>query len=185
MQTDKLKTFWGYFTDLINQSINGTRKSTNGNTFSESTFKSYRTLKHHLQRFEADKRKKIDFNDIDIEFHSDFVHFLESELLLANNNISKHSRTLKTVMREAQGNGFHNNNMIIQCIQNRIYELRGERVMLDRDVAALYETETKRLTEAVKRNIKRFPKDFMFQLTKVEFEGLKYQIETLEIKDTP
>lgn len=57
--------------------------------------------------------------------------------------------------------------------------------MLDRDLAALYETETKRLTEAVKRNIKRFPKDFMFQLTKDEFEGLKYQIETLEIKDNP
>jgi len=75
--------------------------------------------------------------------------------------------------------------MIIQSIQNRIYELRGERVMLDRDLAALYETETKRLTEAVKRNIKRFPKDFMFQLTKDEFESLKYQIETLEIKDNP
>ncbi|MEO5650055.1 MAG: ORF6N domain-containing protein [Ginsengibacter sp.] len=70
--------------------------------------------------------------------------------------------------------------MIIQSIQNRIYELRGERVMLDRDLAALYETETKRLTEAVKRNIKRFPKDFMFQLTKNEFESLRYQIETIK-----
>lgn len=70
--------------------------------------------------------------------------------------------------------------IIIQSIQNRIYELRGERVMLDRDLAALYETETKRLTEAVKRNIKRFPKDFMFQLTKDEFESLSYQIEAIE-----
>jgi len=55
---------------------------------------------------------------------------------------------------------------IIQSIQNRIYEIRGERVMLDKDLATLYETETKFLNLAVKRNIKRFPKDFMFQLAK-------------------
>ena len=52
--------------------------------------------------------------------------------------------------------------------------------MLDRDLAALYEAETKALNHAVKRNIKRFPKDFMFQLTKEEFESLRFQIETLE-----
>jgi len=75
--------------------------------------------------------------------------------------------------------------MIIQSIQNRIYELRGERVMLDRDLATLYETETKFLNLAVKRNIKRFPKDFMFQLSKEEFEDLRYQIETLETTDNP
>lgn len=74
---------------------------------------------------------------------------------------------------------------VIQTIQNRIYEIRGERVMLDRDLAALYETETKALNLAVKRNAKRFPKDFMFQLTKEEFEGLRFQIETLEKKDNP
>ena len=67
---------------------------------------------------------------------------------------------------------------IIQTIQKRIYEIRGERIMLDRDLAALYETETKVLNLAVKRNIKRFPKDFMFQLTKEEFESLRLQIET-------
>ncbi len=75
--------------------------------------------------------------------------------------------------------------MLIQSIQNRIYELRGERVMLDRDLATLYETETKFLNLAVKRNIKRFPKDFMFQLSKEEFEDLRLQIETLEINDNP
>jgi hypothetical protein len=74
---------------------------------------------------------------------------------------------------------------IIQSIQNRIYEIRGERVMLDRDLAALYETETKFLNLSVKRNIKRFPKDFMFQLSKEEFEGLRSQIETLEKSDHP
>jgi len=69
---------------------------------------------------------------------------------------------------------------IIRSIQNRIYEIRGERVMLDKDLAVLYEVETRVLNQAVKRNIKRFPKDFMFQLTKEEYEGLRFQIETLE-----
>jgi hypothetical protein len=71
---------------------------------------------------------------------------------------------------------------IIKSIQNRIYEIRGERVMLDRDLAALYETETKALNLAVKRNIKRFPKDFMFRLTLEEFESLRLQNETSEKK---
>ena len=57
--------------------------------------------------------------------------------------------------------------------------------MLDRDLAVLYETETKRLKEAVNRNIKRFPSDFMFQLTKEEFDELKFQIETSAKTDKP
>jgi phage regulator Rha-like protein len=68
---------------------------------------------------------------------------------------------------------------IIRSIQNRIYEIRGERIMLDFDLAALYEVETRVLNQSVKRNIKRFPKDFMFQLTKDEYEALRFQIETL------
>ncbi|RYE14584.1 MAG: ORF6N domain-containing protein [Sphingobacteriaceae bacterium] len=67
---------------------------------------------------------------------------------------------------------------IIQSIQNRIYDIRGERVMLDRDLAMLYEIETKALNLAVKRNVKRFPSDFMFQLTNEEFESLRFQFET-------
>jgi hypothetical protein len=67
---------------------------------------------------------------------------------------------------------------IIRSIQNRIYEIRGERVMIDRDLADLYGVETKALNLAVKRNIQRFPGDFMFQLTKEEFESLRFQIET-------
>ncbi len=72
---------------------------------------------------------------------------------------------------------------IIRSIQNRIYELRGERVILDRDLANLYEVPTKSLNLAVRRNLKRFPKDFMFQLTKEEFESLRFQIETIEKSD--
>ena len=58
-------------------------------------------------------------------------------------------------------------------IQSKIYEVRGQRVMLDRDLAELYQVTTGNLNKAVKRNIRRFPPDFMFQLTKEEFEELK------------
>jgi ORF6N domain-containing protein len=67
---------------------------------------------------------------------------------------------------------------IIQSIQNRIYEIRGERVMLDRDLAALYDVETRIFNQSVKRNGKRFPADFMFQLTRDEWESLKLQMES-------
>ena len=67
---------------------------------------------------------------------------------------------------------------IIRSIQNRIYEIRGERVLLDFDLAALYEVETKVLNQAVKRNIKRFPKDFMFRLSIEEWESIRSQIVT-------
>ena len=60
-------------------------------------------------------------------------------------------------------------------IQNKIYEIRGCRVMLDFDLATIYQVETRRLNEAVKRNINRFPADFMFQLTNKEFEILMSQ----------
>jgi hypothetical protein len=66
----------------------------------------------------------------------------------------------------------------IELIASKIYLIRGIKVMLDRDLAELYEVETRVLNQAVKRNIKRFPKDFMFQLTKDEFEILKSQIVT-------
>ena len=66
--------------------------------------------------------------------------------------------------------------MELQVIQNKIYEVRGQKVMLDFDLAELYGSETKRLKEAVRRNLKRFPNDFMFELTKEEFESLRSQI---------
>lgn len=61
----------------------------------------------------------------------------------------------------------------ILTIQSKIYEIRGQRVMLDRDLAELYLVTTGNLNKAVKRNIRRFPPDFMFQLNKEEFEKLK------------
>ena len=62
--------------------------------------------------------------------------------------------------------------MKLQEIQNRIYELRGQKVMLDFDLAELYQVETRVLKQAVRRNIERFPKDFMFQLNKREWKVL-------------
>ena len=63
--------------------------------------------------------------------------------------------------------------VVIESIQNRIYSIRGERVMLDYDLAALYEVETKVLNQAVKRNTLRFPEDFMFRLTAEEWNDMR------------
>ncbi len=66
----------------------------------------------------------------------------------------------------------------LEIITNKIHIIRNQKVMLDYDLATLYEIETKRLKEAVKRNIERFPEDFMFELTKDEFDNLRSQIAT-------
>lgn len=95
-----------------------------------------------------------------------------SQFVTTSNQISPAIQTIKSMD-------------IVRSIQNRIYEIRGERVILDKDLAALYEVETKTLNLAVKRNLRRFPKDFMFQLTKKEFESLRFQTETLDERDNP
>ena len=66
----------------------------------------------------------------------------------------------------------------IIIIENKIYEVRGQKVMLDFDLAEMYEIDNKRLKEQVRRNIERFPSDFMFQLSSDEFENLRFQIGT-------
>lgn len=66
----------------------------------------------------------------------------------------------------------------ISIIQTSIYEVRGNKVMFDFDLAALYRVETKRLKEAVRRNKKKFPADFMFELTKKEWNNLRSQFTT-------
>ena len=69
---------------------------------------------------------------------------------------------------------------IIEGIEGRIYSLRGQRVMLSHDLAALYQVETKVLMQAVRRNIDRFPDDFSFELTNQEVRELRSQFVTLE-----
>ena len=71
--------------------------------------------------------------------------------------------------------------MQLQNIQTKIYELRDQKVMIDFDLAELYEVGTKVLNQAVKRNLKRFPQDFMFQLSKLEWKNLRLHIETLNM----
>ena len=67
-----------------------------------------------------------------------------------------------------------------ETISNKIYFIRSQKVMLDFDLASLYEVETKRLNEQVKRNLSRFPIDFMFKLTENEYNSLRSQFATLK-----
>jgi len=65
-----------------------------------------------------------------------------------------------------------------EIVMSKIYQIRDQKVMLDRDLAELYEIETKRLKEAVRRNLERFPVDFMFEPSKTEFENWRTQFAT-------
>ena len=81
-----------------------------------------------------------------------------------NKNLSQSNSALQSIQEP------------LETIENLILNIRGKQVMLDRDLARLYGVETRVLNQAVKRNIKRFPDDFMFQLTKVEIRNLTSQI---------
>lgn len=70
--------------------------------------------------------------------------------------------------------------LLDETIINKIYFMRGQKVMLDEDLALLYQVETKQLKRQVRRNIHRFPEDFMFELTSEESQNLRSQFGTLE-----
>ncbi len=70
-------------------------------------------------------------------------------------------------------------------VRGKIYLIRGQKVLLDEDLAELYGVETKRLNEQVRRNISRFPDDFMFQLNADEYAALRSQIATLKTRRAP
>ncbi len=72
--------------------------------------------------------------------------------------------------------------LTLDLVERKIYVVRGQKVMLDNDLALLYGVTTKRLNEQVKRNISRFPEDFMFQLTTDELDNLRSQIATSSLK---
>ncbi len=69
---------------------------------------------------------------------------------------------------------------VIESIKQKIFLIRSQKVMLDTDLAGLYDVTAKRLNEQVKRNLKRFPIDFMFQLNEDEYKSLRSQIATLK-----
>ena len=73
-------------------------------------------------------------------------------------------------------------NEMITPVHHKIYTIRGKQIMLDSDLAALYQVETKVFNQAVKRNSKRFPEDFMFQLTEKEYENLRSQFVTSSLE---
>ena len=73
--------------------------------------------------------------------------------------------------------------LTVDKLQNRVYVIRGRQVMLDTDLAMIYGYEVKRLNQQVKRNISRFPEDFMFQLTEREVEELRLQNVTANINN--
>ncbi|MEI9955745.1 MAG: ORF6N domain-containing protein [Ferruginibacter sp.] len=75
--------------------------------------------------------------------------------------------------------------MNLQLIDNKIFEIRGQKVMLDFDLAALYEVETRILNQAIKRNIDKFPEDFMFRLTVNEWSHVLAQIEVAKQNNHP
>ena len=77
-----------------------------------------------------------------------------------------------------QKKSYRINNMELQIIQSKIHEIRGRKIMLDFDLAEMYQVTTRILNQSVKRNMKRFPEDFMFQLTVNEWNDLKSQFVT-------
>jgi len=77
----------------------------------------------------------------------------------------------------------HEVSLVDEIISNKIYLIRSKKVMLDSDLGVLYQVETKRINEQVKRNISRFPDDFMFQLTEFEWQNLKSQFATSSLPD--
>ncbi len=108
-ENEKLKTFWGYFEHFINQSINGIRKNSTGDSIAPSTIKTYNTLKNILSGFEVHTGKKIAFENVDLEFYTDLIEFMQNVKQLKKNTLSKHIRTLKTILREALDNNYHSN----------------------------------------------------------------------------
>ena len=95
------------------------------------------------------------------------VHYLKNRIFAAHKCIKMKNEQLPTVADLA-------------TIRTRIYNVRGKNVMIDKDLAVLYGVETRQLNQAVKRNIERFPEDFMFQLTKEDF--VRSQFVILEIE---
>ena len=110
-----------------------------------------------------------------------FIYIITPQKTLSNKIIfmPNYKEFKKRLLKNKEINRAYKNLEIIPGykIENRIYWLRGRRVMLDSDLAELYGVSTKVLNQAVKRNLKRFPEDFMFRLNKQEAEIWKFQID--------
>lgn len=110
LEQEKIKTLFGFFNDLINQTKNGGRlQPGTGKPYSLATIQVYNNTLNRLKSFEAKYRRKIDFPTIDIDFYTDFTEYLSKELKLASNTIGKDIKTLKTILNEATERGLNNN----------------------------------------------------------------------------
>jgi hypothetical protein len=106
---EKLKTFWGYFQHFIDQSVNGIRKTKQGNNITKNTISNYKTLQVVLADFEKSNGEKIKFESVDLEFYSDLLQYLEKVKKYKRNTIQTQFRILKTVMSESFDAGYHSN----------------------------------------------------------------------------
>ena len=106
---ENLRTFWGYFQHFIDQSVNGIRKTKQGTLIANNTIANYKTLKSVLKDFEKSAELKITFDKIDLEFFNDFIYYLEKEKSYRRNTIQTIIRTLKTLLRDALENEYHQN----------------------------------------------------------------------------
>ena len=109
-------------------------------------------------------------NSVKSKINYAVTEWWQREVEVRSRSVVAQSRNVKSKTKKATMN--------LLPIENKIYSIRGVQVMLDFDIAEMYGVETRRLNEAVKRNIERFPEEFMFQLTKLEWENLMSQIAT-------
>ena len=109
-EKNKLKTFFGFFDDLINQSKAGVRlHPKTGKPISPDTIKTYVTTQTHLTAFQAKQKRKIDFGTIDHDFYSDYTEYLMKTVKLDSNTIGKHIQIIKLVLNEATERGLNTN----------------------------------------------------------------------------
>lgn len=102
-------TFFGYVDDFIHRSQIGTRKTSTGSSIADSTTKIYITLRYILKAYEAEHNCKLSFENIDLDFFSSFMNYLQATKKYKQNTIYKHIRSLKTIMREAYEAEKHTN----------------------------------------------------------------------------
>jgi hypothetical protein len=104
------KTFFSFFQDIINQSKKGVRlHPKTAKPISKNTLKTYITTFKHLSAFQATRKKKIDFKNIDLDFYSDYTEYLIKKLTLSTNTVGKHVQIIKLIMNEATERGINTN----------------------------------------------------------------------------
>jgi integrase len=109
-ETEKEKSFFPFFENLINQSISGGRvQPTTGKPYSKATIQVYKNTLRRLKEFQATRKRIINFNTIDVDFYTDFTEYLSKRLNLSTNTIGKDIKTIKTILNEATERGINTN----------------------------------------------------------------------------